>query len=56
MRSSHSLCISEPIIRPAQPAEDVLIAKHFYQLWLDNHVPPEMLLPDWQDIVVEFIA
>lgn len=26
-------------IRASSIFEDLLIAKHFYQLWLDNHVP-----------------
>ncbi|NJN38685.1 MAG: GNAT family N-acetyltransferase [Acaryochloridaceae cyanobacterium CSU_3_4] len=47
---------SSVTIRPALLAEDVLIAQHFYQLWLDNQVPPEQILPDWQQITLQFIA
>jgi ribosomal protein S18 acetylase RimI-like enzyme len=43
-------------IRLATPTEDAFLAQHFYQLWLDNQVPPEQILPDWQQITLQFIA
>lgn len=43
-------------IRKAVPQEDALLAQHFYQLWLDNQVPEQNLLPQWSTITVEFIA
>lgn len=42
-------------IREASPQEDLLIAQHFYQLWIDNHVPTESIKSDWSDITIKFI-
>ncbi|HEY9627547.1 MAG TPA: hypothetical protein V6C84_09615 [Coleofasciculaceae cyanobacterium] len=42
-------------IRAATLQEDVLIAEHFYQMWLDNDVSPEAMVNDWQEIVLQFI-
>ncbi|MGG6296619.1 N-acetyltransferase family protein [Leptolyngbya sp. AN02str] len=43
-------------VRAATPAEDGIVASHFYQLWLDNQVAPSDLLPDSRDRIVQFIA
>lgn len=45
-----------PTIRAATVAEDTLIAQHFYQLWRDNGLSPEMICPDWQAITLSFIT
>jgi ribosomal protein S18 acetylase RimI-like enzyme len=41
--------------RIATPADDLTIAEHFYQLWLDNAVTPSGLHPDWQQRTLSFI-
>ena len=43
-------------IRAATPAEDVLIAHHFYQMWLDNQVLEDAIAPDWLEVTLQFIA
>ena len=43
------------IIR-ASSRDDELIAKHFYQLWLDNDIEPNLIQDDWLQITLEFIA
>ena len=43
-------------IREATVAEDYLIARHFYQLWLDNNVAPDSIRSDWLEVTIEFIA
>ena len=42
-------------IYQATPELDSIIAKHFYQLWLDNNVSADMICEDWLDITLEFI-
>ena len=42
-------------LREASPHEDSLIAKHFYQMWLDNEVPADAIQADWLNIVLQFI-
>jgi ribosomal protein S18 acetylase RimI-like enzyme len=42
-------------IRVATPAEDSLIAHHFYHLWLDNQVPASAIAPNWLEITLQFI-
>ncbi|MEM9907475.1 MAG: GNAT family N-acetyltransferase, partial [Cyanobacteria bacterium P01_D01_bin.44] len=42
--------------RTATPAEDAVIAEHFYQMWRDLSVPAEQIQPDWQQRVMDFIA
>jgi GNAT superfamily N-acetyltransferase len=42
-------------IRPAHLEEEALIADHFYQMWLDNAITPEMLIADWRAEVIRFI-
>lgn len=43
------------LIRPATLQEDPLIAKHFAQLWRDNHIPEECIKSDWRRITQNFI-
>jgi hypothetical protein len=43
-------------IRAATPAEDALIAKHFYQMWLDNQILVDAIADDWLEIEKEFIS
>ncbi len=43
------------IIRKANPAEDFVIAQHFYQLWMDNNIEPNFINDDWLKITLEFI-
>jgi GNAT superfamily N-acetyltransferase len=42
-------------IRAAQPAEDGILAHHFYQMWLDNQVTPDVIVANWYDTVLQFI-
>jgi GNAT superfamily N-acetyltransferase len=42
-------------IREATQDEDSLIAKHFYQLWIDNNVSSDSIKSDWLDITIKFI-
>lgn len=42
-------------IRKALSGEDGLIADYFYRMWLDNDVSAEMLIPNWQTEVTQFI-
>jgi ribosomal protein S18 acetylase RimI-like enzyme len=37
-------------------ADDGVIATHFYQLWLDNHVTPEAIRPNWKVEILSFIT
>ena len=39
----------------AIPEHDSIIAQHFYQLWLDNHVDPDLIRDDWLQTTVKFI-
>lgn len=41
--------------RVAQTTEDAVIARHFYQLWLDNQIPAADIRPDWQAATLQFI-
>ncbi|HEY9692070.1 MAG TPA: GNAT family N-acetyltransferase [Oculatellaceae cyanobacterium] len=43
-------------IREALPQEDSIIAKHFYQMWLDNNVLAESIESNWQQITLDFIT
>jgi ribosomal protein S18 acetylase RimI-like enzyme len=43
------------LIREAIAQEDWLIAEHFYQLWLDNQVSPELIKTNYREITLEFI-
>ena len=42
-------------IRESLPEEDSLLAKHFYQMWLDNNIPTDNICSDWLDITIQFI-
>jgi len=42
-------------IARANPEQDIIVARHFYQLWLDNHVPPDLIRDDWLHTTVKFI-
>lgn len=42
-------------VRPSTPEEDSLIAKHFYQMWLDLDVPETAIEPDWLNIMLKYI-
>jgi len=42
-------------IDPATPEHDSTIAQHFYQLWLDNNVSPDLICDDWLSTTVKFI-
>ena len=42
-------------IRKATNSEDALIARHFYQLWLDNNIEPNCIRADWQQETIDFI-
>lgn len=42
-------------IREASQEEDLLIAQHFYQLWLDNDVSADSIKSDWLEITLQFI-
>ncbi|HAX80466.1 MAG TPA: GNAT family N-acetyltransferase [Cyanobacteria bacterium UBA11372] len=42
-------------IREANKEEDSLIARHFYQLWRDNDVPPQSIQDNWLEITLQFI-
>ena len=43
------------IIHQATPEIDSIIAKHFYQLWLDNNVSSDLICEDWLNITLKFI-
>lgn len=43
-------------IRAATPAEDILIANHFYQMWLDNQISVDAIAADWLEITLQFIS
>ncbi|WP_019504882.1 GNAT family N-acetyltransferase [Pleurocapsa sp. PCC 7319] len=46
---------SQIAIAKSLPENDVIIAQHFYQLWLDNKVPSDSLREDWLEITLKFI-
>ena len=43
-------------IVPITSAQDLIIARHFYQLWLDNEIEPSSIRDDWQKMTLQFIA
>lgn len=49
------MSVSKVIIKPAITELDYIIAEHFYQLWLDNHVSQNQICDDWLDITLKFI-
>jgi ribosomal protein S18 acetylase RimI-like enzyme len=42
-------------IRSATPADDALIAAHFYQMWRDNDVPAEAIATNWQVKIQQYL-
>ena len=42
-------------IREAKKQEDDLIARHFYQMWLDNDVLRQSIQYNWLEITLKFI-
>ncbi|MBD2110378.1 MULTISPECIES: GNAT family N-acetyltransferase [Cyanophyceae] len=50
------MSMSIPItIRISSPAEDAIIAQHFYRMWCDLGVDENDIQPDWLTIGLEFI-
>ena len=43
-------------IVPSTRAQDLIIAQHFYQLWLDNQVEPNSIQDNWQEMTLQFIV
>jgi GNAT superfamily N-acetyltransferase len=48
--------MSDVTLRPALPADDALLARHFHDMWRDNDVPDEVIVPDWEARVAAFLA
>lgn len=44
------------VIRVARPDEDRVIARHFYQMWIDNGLTAEQLEPDWEAITLDYLT
>lgn len=42
-------------IRSATATDDALIAAHFYQMWRDNDVPVEAIIPNWQAEIQQYL-
>lgn len=42
-------------IRAATSEEDGLIARHFYQMWLDNQIAESAIATNWLEITLQFI-
>lgn len=57
MDIDRAMAIAQTIvqIRVATPEDDNVIAEHFYQMWLDNQIPAEVIKPDWLPTVCQFI-
>lgn len=49
------MSVSKAVINCATPEIDSVIAEHFYQLWLDNNVSPNLIRDDWLDVTLKFI-
>ncbi|MBM0744315.1 GNAT family N-acetyltransferase [Phormidium sp. CLA17] len=49
--------LTQPLIqtRAATPEEDGLIARHFYQMWLDNQIAESAIAIDWLELTLKFI-
>lgn len=43
-------------IRKAFLDEDILVAQHFYHLWLDNNISPNLIRANWLEETLNFIA
>nr|WP_026072461.1 GNAT family N-acetyltransferase [Nodosilinea nodulosa] len=48
--------LSSITFRASPPAEDAVIAQHFYAMWRDLGIPPDSIQPNWRDIALEFIT
>ncbi len=46
----------ETVFRPGTAEDDRVIARHFYQLWLDNGLTPGDIKADWETDTLQFIA
>lgn len=44
------------LLRTATPEEDPVIARHFYQMWLDNGLTPAQMESDWEALTLAYIA
>lgn len=42
-------------LRSATAADNALIATHFYQMWRDNDVPAEAIVPNWQAAIQQYL-
>ncbi|WP_416674807.1 GNAT family N-acetyltransferase [Egbenema bharatensis] len=42
-------------VRIADLEEDLLLAEHFYQMWLDLEIPPDAIDPDWRTVICQFM-
>lgn len=42
-------------LRSATAADDALIATHFYQMWRDNDVPAEAIVPNWLAEIQQYL-
>lgn len=42
-------------IREANVEEAILIAEHFYKMWLDIGIPEDAIEENWQQIILQFI-
>lgn len=42
-------------IREANIEEEILIAKHFYKMWLDIGITKEAIEENWQETILKFI-
>ncbi len=41
--------------REANVEEEILIAEHFYKMWLDIGIPEDAIEENWQQIILNFI-
>lgn len=51
MSNRYSITIKEATVE-----EDSLIARHFYQLWIDNNFSSDIISEDWQQKTIDFIV
>ncbi|NJL62149.1 MAG: GNAT family N-acetyltransferase [Methylacidiphilales bacterium] len=43
------------IIQEAKSDKDILIAEHFYKMWIDIGIPEDAIEDNWQEIILQFI-
>jgi GNAT superfamily N-acetyltransferase len=43
------------IIQEAKPDKDILIAEHFYKMWLDIGIPENAIEDNYQEMILHFI-